>query len=820
MAKERFVNLLVEDCQKLLRAVEGPVRFLLQVDPERAKRAVFPAGDLAARARELASQLPTVSQRLAMNHLAATLERLARTPREESRQLLRRCQQDLAAVQSALRGGTVESDYHATPRLGEETFSLLSRPAQYLPGVGPRRAQLLHRLGIETVEDLLYHLPFRYEDRRRVVPIRDLRVGESAVVVGRLVNLKEVFVGRAQRRLLEGVLQDETGTLALVWFQNIPYFKRAYRVGQDYRVYGKVEGGFGFALRMAHPEMSDANDASQARILPVYEKPGAMSVVSMRTIVRRAVEEYAPFLPSVLPEQIARTLGLMDLAQAMKELHSPPDDADVEALNAYRSLAHQSVVFDELFFLQLGMQLRRRSMAMEKGPVLTRRGDLLTRFRARLPFTLTPAQERVIGEIFQDLQRGRPMHRLVQGDVGSGKTVVALFAALLAVDNGFQAAFMAPTELLAEQHFGTLARLTQDLPVRLVLLTGALPKAEKEEIRESIGAAEVDIVVGTHALIQEGVRFANLGLGVIDEQHRFGVLQRAALRRLGCKEEASPHILLMTATPIPRTLTMTVYGDLDVSRIDMLPPGRKPVVTLLRGEAQRPEVYAQAKRELDAGHQAYIVYPLVEGSEESDLRDATTMAQELARTVFRDYRVGLVHGRMKPAEKETVMRRFQAGELQLLVSTTVIEVGIDVPNATVMIVEHAERFGLSQLHQLRGRVGRGADQAYCILLAGYRRGDETEARLRALCATNDGFEIAERDWELRGPGDLLGTRQAGMPEFRVANLLRDQAFLEEAQRAASRWLEHDPELQRSESLPLRRVLRHRWAGRLELAQIG
>lgn len=811
---------LAEECQKFLRAVEAPVRYLLQLDAERAKRAVFPAAELAAQARELADKATTGSQRLALRALAGTLERLARTSPEELPLLLRRCQQDLAVVYSALQGGGAAPPYRRTARLREESFALLARPAQFVPGVGPRRAQLLQRVGIETVEDLLYHLPFRYEDRRHVTPVRDLRVGESAVVVGRLISLKEVFVGRAQRRLLEGVLQDCTGTLALVWFQNIPYFKRAYRIGQDYRVYGKVEGGFGFALRMAHPEMSEASDTSQARILPVYAKPGAMSVASMRTIVRRAVEEYAAHLPSVLPEPLVQALGLVDLAQAMQHLHCPGDDTDPDALNSFRSLAHRSVVFDELFFLQLGMQLRRRSMALEKGPVLAPTGELLGKLRAQLPFSLTAAQERVIGEILRDLQGGHPMHRLVQGDVGSGKTVVALFAALVAVENGFQAACMAPTELLAEQHFGTLTRLTQNLPVRLALLTGALPRAEKEKVREAVAAGEVDVVVGTHALIQESVRFANLGLGVIDEQHRFGVLQRAALRRLGCREEASPHILLMTATPIPRTLTMTVYGDLDVSRIDQLPPGRKPVTTLLRSEKHRPEVYGMVKRELDAGHQAYIVYPLVEGSEDTDLRDATTMAQELARTVFRDYRLGLVHGRMKPAEKDAVMRRFQAGELQLLVSTTVVEVGIDVPNATVMVVEHAERFGLSQLHQLRGRVGRGGDQAYCILVAGYQRGDETEARLRAICASNDGFEIAERDWELRGPGDLLGTRQAGMPEFRVANLLRDQALLEEAHRAAIEWLERDPDLARPESAPLRMVLRHRWAGRLELAQIG
>ncbi len=814
------MSAVIEECLRLLSAVEAPVRYLLQLDSERAQRTAFPAAELAARARALAAQVPAATQRFALLSLAQTLERLARLPAGERRELLHRCQQDLSVVSSALRGGGAAVVYKRTLPLRKDVFDVLSRPAQFLPGVGPRRAQLLRRFGIETVEDVLYHLPFRYEDRRQVRRIGELRVGDTAVVVGELVSLKEVFVGRMQRRLLEGVLQDESGSLALVWFQNLPFFKRAYRAGQRYRAYGKVEGGFGFVLRMAHPELTPADDASQARILPVYEKPGAMSVATMRAIAERAVQEYAASLPSVLPDELVQRVGIMDLAQAMRELHQPDNDADIEALNSFRSLAHRSLVFDELFFLQLGMQIRRRSVQLEAAPVLHQQGEVFERLRASLPFALTRAQERVIGEILQDLGSGHPMHRLIQGDVGSGKTVVAVFAAAASIQSGYQAAFMAPTELLAEQHHRTVSQLLQDLPIRVALLTGALPKPEKERIRAAVAAGEVDLVVGTHALIQEGVSFRALGLGVIDEQHRFGVLQRAALRRLGSVDNMSPHILLMTATPIPRTLTMTVYGDLDVSRLDELPPGRKPVTTLLRGEAQRSEVYALVRRELDAGHQAYIVYPLVEGNEDSDLRDATTMAQELARSVFRDYRVGLVHGRMKASEKDAVMRRFQSGELQVLVSTTVIEVGIDVPNATVMVVEHAERFGLSQLHQLRGRVGRGGTEAYCVLIASYRRGDDTEARLKAIQRSNDGFEIAERDWELRGPGDLLGTRQAGMPEFRVANLLRDQALLEEAQRAAREWLERDSELQRPESQPLRQVLRHRWAGRLELAQIG
>jgi len=811
---------LIERCQRLLSGVETPVRFLLQVDRERAERTTFPVRELAAEAEKLAELVTTGTQRLALRTLARTLERLDRTPAADRAELLHRCLEDVGALRSALRASEVGAEYRRTVPLRDQAFELLARPVRFLPGVGPRRAELLRRFGIERVEDVLYHLPFRYEDRRTVKRIRELRPGENAATEGQLVNLTEVFVGRAQRRILEGLLRDETGSLALVWFQNLPYFKRAYRIGEQYRVYGKVEGGFGFLKRIVHPEMTAAADAAQPRILPVYQKPGAMSVAAMRAIAEHAVREYAAHLPSVLPAELVARVGIMDLAQAMRELHEPGLDADLSALNSFRSLAHRSVVFDELFFLQLGMQLRRRNLRLEPGLACHGNGVLLDRLRAALPFTLTRAQQRVVEQILADLAKPHPMHRLVQGDVGSGKTVVALFAALAAVESGYQVAFMAPTELLAEQHYRTVCRLLQDIPVRVALLTGSLTKSEKEHIREAAANGEIDVLVGTHALIQEGVRLPKLALGVIDEQQRFGVLQRAALRRLAGATEASPHILLMTATPIPRTLTMTVYGDLDVSRIDELPPGRKPVVTLLRRESQRSEVYALVQRELDKGHQAYIVYPLVEGSEESDLRDATSMAEELARTVFSKYRVGLLHGRMKGAEKDAVMRRFQAGEIQVLVSTTVIEVGIDVPNATVMVVEHAERFGLSQLHQLRGRVGRGGSEAYCVLIASYRVGDETEQRLKAIQSSHDGFEIAERDWELRGPGDLLGTRQAGMPEFRVANLLRDQVLLEEAQRAANEWLEKDPDLTRPESQPLRKVLQHRWANRLELAHVG
>jgi ATP-dependent DNA helicase RecG len=534
------------------------------------------------------------------------------------------------------------------------------------------------------------------------------------------------------------------------------------------------------------------------------------------------VRDYADLVPSVLPEPVTQSNRLFDPPGALRAIHLPDAEADVDRLNRFASPAHRALVFDELFFLQLGMGVRRRQSEAETGIALPRSGALTDRLAAALPFSLTGAQQRVLEQILADLARAHPMHRLVQGDVGSGKTIVALFGALAAIENGCQAAFMAPTELLAEQHFATIERFTETLGVRAALLTGDATKAGRKRLYGELERGEIQLAVGTHALIQEGVHMPALGLGIVDEQHRFGVLQRAAmLRRLrGDADPRSPHILLMTATPIPRTLAMTIYGDLDVSILDELPPGRKPVRTMIFNEAERGRVYQLAKRELDQGRQGYVVYPLVEASEKEDLRDATSMAKELGRTVFAGYRVGLLHGRMKSDEKDAVMRRFRAGDLQLLFSTTVIEVGVDVPNASVMVVEHADRFGLSQLHQLRGRVGRGSDHALCLLIAPYHQGEDVFRRLKAMRDSNDGFKIAEVDLELRGPGEFLGTRQHGLPDFRVSSLIRDTRTLAEAREAAERWLTTDPALSAPESAALRAILEHRWKGRLGLAEIG
>ena len=690
----------------------------------------------------------------------------------------------------------------------------LKKPVQYVKGVGPKRAQQLARLGIHTVEDLLYHLPFRYQDRRELRTIRDLATGEEGATVGQLVRMERRFMGRRRRWVLEGVVRDETGFLFLMWYHQHRYFQQKYRVGQRVLLFGKVDLGLKGGKWMIHPEMEQVDEEDQtARILPIYNKTTEMTVAAMRRLVHGAVETYADLVPTSIPPECSARLDLMDLSAALRYLHLPPADADLKPLNEVTSEAHRAVVFDELFYLQLGMALRRRSMVKEDGLSIVP-GMLSTRLREVLPFRLTGAQERVLEAIQHDMAAPHPMNRLVQGDVGSGKTIVALSAAMAALDSGFQVAFMAPTELLAEQHFRTLRPLAEALQVSIALLTGETKR--KPELYESLERGEIEIVVGTHALIQEGVRFRQLGLAIVDEQHRFGVMQRAALRRHG----ANPDMLLMTATPIPRTLALTLYGDLEVSVIDELPPGRKPVATHVFHEGDRQQAYGLVKDHLDRGQQAYVVYPLVEESEKSDLKAATNMAEELAAGVFRDYRVALLHGRMKSEDKDEVMGRFQAGEAQLLVSTTVIEVGIDVPNATVMLIEHAERFGLSQLHQLRGRVGRGQAASVCLLLAQYTPADEALRRLQVMADSNDGFRIAEADLALRGPGEFLGTRQSGLPDFRVANIVRDSRILEAARQEAQDWLAKDPELRSPASRRMRAILEDRWAGRLELARVG
>ncbi|HSF32391.1 MAG TPA: ATP-dependent DNA helicase RecG [Candidatus Tectomicrobia bacterium] len=710
------------------------------------------------------------------------------------------------------------------PTNAAASTDVLTQPIQFIKGVGPNRAQMLRRLGIETIADALVLMPRRYEDRTNLKLIHTLQVGMQETFEGTILVSGSSRTGRG-KRLYEVIVGDATGTIRCLWFQfHEAYMRQRYRTGQRVIVSGEIRINPYSSHRkeVHHPDLEimeteEREPLHVGRIVPVYPATEGLHQKTLRSVIKRIVDDYAPQARDCLPPTVRERLHLMMASQALREVHFPPADADLEALNRWSSPAHRRLVFEEFFLLELGLALRQRETTVEERGVSYRgTGTLAEQLRMRLPFQLTAAQERVLAEILENMRRPHPMNRLLQGDVGSGKTIVALLAMLLAIESGFQAAIMAPTEILAEQHYLTMERLVHALGVRVTLLTSAIKGGRRRSLLEAISAGDVDLIVGTHALIQEGVAFKGLGLAVIDEQHRFGVLQRATLKHKGY----SPDVLVMTATPIPRTLAMTVYGDLDVSIIDELPPGRLPVLTRLGYESRRGESYDLMRQELRRGRQAYVVYPLIEESEKTDLRAATAMAEQLQREVFPEFRVGLLHGRLRSDDKEHIMRAFSAGDLRVLVSTTVIEVGVDVPNATVMLVEHAERFGLAQLHQLRGRVGRSCHQAYCLLMADFPMSEEAKQRLQALRDSHDGFVIAERDLEIRGPGEFLGTRQSGLPELRVAHLIRDQRILAEARREAFTLVAEDPHLSRPEHAALRQALVNRWRQSFELMHVG
>ncbi len=803
----------------LLRALGPPLDYLAAHGFRRLETTRLPLAALRGLTAAARAERPAVPELAA---LEAILRALETAPAAERAALLRRAHGLLPVLRGAAEAPAPWQEYRATTGPVEPALAALARPAQFVRHVGPKRAAELARFGLATVEDLLWHLPFRYEDRRALVPLRALRVGEEVTAAGEVAAVRQATVGRGGRRVLEVVLRDDDALCVLVWFNRIAWFARRLAPGQRVVVYGRVEPPLrGGPLRLVHPEVTplDATEEAEAqrRIVPVYEKPTAMPAGVMRRMVAAAVEDFADRVPSAIPPAIAERQRLIDLGRALRYVHCPPPEADVAALGQARSLAHRALVFDELFFLQLGLALRRSAAVAEPGTAFPRSARLVPALRASLPFRPTAAQERALAEIEADLAAPHPMRRLLQGDVGSGKTLVALLAALTVIDAGYQAALMAPTELLAEQHLATVAPLLAPLGVRAALLTGAVRGRARREALAGIARGEVALAVGTHALIQEGVVFARLGLAIVDEQHRFGVLQRAALQRRG---GGALDVLVMSATPIPRTLALTLWGDLAVSTLDELPPGRTPIATEVCRARERGRVHRRIREAVAAGHQAYVVYPLVEESETSTLRAATTMVRELAAGPLAGLRLALVHGRMKPEAKDAVMRAFKAGAHDVLVSTTVIEVGIDVPNATVIAIEHAERFGLAQLHQLRGRVGRGTAPGYCALVVPDWVGEEAYRRLRILEESTDGFRIAEADLALRGPGDFLGTRQAGLPPLRVANLVRDTALLRAARDEAAWWLAHDPDLSRPESAAVRAVLLARWRGRLELARVA
>ncbi len=670
----------------------------------------------------------------------------------------------------------------------------LASPLQYLKGVGPRRAADLQRVGLHTIEDLLYRFPIRYEDRGTFRTIASLRPGTEASIVGEVVACGIRPTRRPRFKIFELLVRDRTGTLRAIWF-NQPFLNDVFRPHQRVILFGKLElSSHGLQLQNPQYEVlrqeSSAEDGTESsdddtlhtgRIVPVYEKTGTLTTKMQRVVVHNALAQLPAALFDPLPSEVRQRQRLVERRTALADAHFPPAGTNIDELNRFRSPAQRRLIFEEFFLFQLGLIVRKRRAETERKS----RSVIITdqaREAARrvLPFRLTGDQKKAVAEIVGDMQRPHPMNRLLQGDVGSGKTIVALMAALVAMENGFQVAFMAPTEILAEQHFITIRKLLEPSRFRMTLLTGATTAKRRREIQAELAAGSLHLVVGTHALVQEPVGFHELGLVIIDEQHRFGVMQRATLRAKGLH----PDVLVMTATPIPRTLALTTYGDLDVSVMREMPPGRHPIKTIAKPESRREEIYDFIRKQVDAGRQAYVIYPLVEESAKVDLKAATEMADHLAQDVFRAYRVALLHGRMKQDAKDRVMNAFARGEFDILVSTTVIEVGVDVANASVILVEHAERFGLSQLHQLRGRVGRGPHQSYCILLYQSPLTEQSRDRLKALTETTDGFEIAERDLQLRGPGDFFGTRQSGMPTLRVGDLVRDHQIMEDARREA------------------------------------
>jgi ATP-dependent DNA helicase RecG len=620
---------------------------------------------------------------------------------------------------------------------------------------------------------------------------------------------------RAGFKLFEAVVGDATGTIKAVWL-NQPFMANVVARGTDIILYGPAERRETGPLQITNPQYElpgrrERDAIHTGRTVPIYEKAGCATCRVQRALVYDVVQHLPEDAAEVLPAWLRAEMSLPDWRTAVAEAHFPPPDAPLDVLNTFRTPAQVRLILEEFLLFQVGLGLRRKSAVAERKPVVPLIDDRVrAAARAVLPFPLTGAQRLALKDVVGDMARPAPMQRLLQGDVGAGKTIVALLAAVVAMENGLQVAFMAPTEILAEQHDLTIRRLLAARPYEVALLTGSTGGADRRRVLDGLASGRVQLVVGTHALVQEAVAFARLGLVVVDEQHRFGVMQRAVLTRKGW----NPDVLVMTATPIPRTLALTLYGDLDVSVIRELPPGRTPIETRAIPQSRRDEAHALVRRELDAGRQAYIVYPLVEESSKVDVRAATEMADHLASEVFPEYRLALLHGRLRPDEKDRVMRAFAAGEVQVLVSTTVIEVGIDVPNATVMVVEHAERFGLAQLHQLRGRVGRGAQPSVCVLLHQEPAGETGEARLRALVETTDGFVIAERDLELRGPGDVFGTRQSGMPTLRSGDLVRDRGIMEQARRLADLVLDREPEG------ALVAEARRSWSGRFGLASVG
>ena len=771
----------------------------------------------------------------------------------ELRQRLVKIQKKLLALEGASAGRAYGRELlELIDPLGRAGWAdeLLARSLAALSGVGPKRAEGFARRGLERISDLLFWLPVRYEDRRRVVGVHDLEVGRAATFLAEVKIVDWVSTHRGGRfgKIFQAVVGDDEAVVTLKWFRGGEALARQVVKGRWLLVSGEVRR-YRFSKELIHPEIeivsapsaeslapepaSTRPDGSEAdsrgqetsvgelgRVVPIYSAPEGMNPRTLRRLIGQAVEAYADLVVGHLPEELVRERQLPSVPASLHTLHRPDAKIDLEQIEAFASPSHERLVLEELYLLELGLAMRRAQGAQRPGVAIDASRPESRAAAKALPFRLTKAQRRVMGEILGDLARPHPMNRLVQGDVGSGKTVIAILAAVAVAACGGQTALMAPTELLAEQHFRTLTKMVlaagTGMRLRIGLLTASLPRAEIRQTRGLLAKGEIDLVVGTHALVQGEVRIRDLVLSIVDEQHRFGVMQRAALSAAR-PDGRFPHGLVMTATPIPRSLAMTLYGELDLSVIDELPPGRKPIETLLLRAGEGPQVMELIRETLARNEQVYVVYPLVEESEKMALRSAIESRERIAEA-FPKHRVDLVHGRLDAAERQQVMERFMRAETSILVATTVIEVGVDVPGATLMVIEHAERFGLAQLHQLRGRVGRGGARGRCVLVA---RGssEKSEARLRAMTRTRDGFEIADADLEIRGPGDFLGTRQSGhLPELRIADLLRDVELVAIAREVARRVVDQDPTLSR---LPAtRRAVRKRWGRRIDLTAVG
>lgn len=760
---------------------------------------------------------------------------------EQQRRLRTACE-----LLARLRQGGAEREEQAAPANASSSTSapmgrddLWNCPIQYVKGVGPKRTALLQRLGIATAEDALWTIPWRYEDRSVLTPIARLVPGMAASICGIITKCQSKRARMRRLSIVEVGVEDGTGRLQVVFF-NQPYLEEVLAVGTRVLMSGRVSAGQqGWTVpRMEVAQYEVIGKAGEdalhvGRIVPIYHETKGWTSRQSRVLVKTLLDDHGRSVRDLLPVALRARLRLMPIGEALHDVHFPPAGTALPQLERGYTPAHRRLAFEELFVLQLALAVRQRSVqAQPKTLTFDARTPLLPRLGRLLPFRLTGAQDRVIREILRDMTSATPMNRLVQGDVGSGKTVVALHALVMACGSGYQAALMAPTEILAEQHYRNLHGTLEKLGLKAVLMRGSDKASVKKAQAAQLASGDVQVAIGTHALIQKGVGFKQLGLVVIDEQHKFGVLQRKTLIDKGYQ----PDVLVLTATPIPRTLAMTAYGDLDVSVIDQLPPGRQPIRTFLFIEGQRRRAYHILTDELRNGRQAYVVYPLVEESENSDLQAAIQGAEQLQQGPFAEFRVGLLHGRMKPAEKEAVMAAFKAGAIHLLVATTVVEVGVDVPNATIMLIEHAERFGLAQLHQLRGRVGRGAAQSYCLLMAaGLARAKQLKRRavaagaesptrvterLEALVQSNDGFVIAEEDLRIRGPGEFLGVRQWGLPEFRVANMVRDGELLAQARQEAFGLLKDDPQLSAPAHQGLREAMLRKWEKKLELGAIS